>query len=67
MILWMFSEFLWLLCGEWVGGSQEWEQVAAQEVTEKIPAEDDFVCEKWSEYGCVMNIEPTRPGFGSGD
>lgn len=28
MILWIFNDFFWLLCGERIGGCQEWEQVA---------------------------------------
>lgn len=57
----IFNELLW------PRGSQEWEQVAGQEVTEEILAEDDFVSEKWSDYGFVMNIESTGPALGSGD
>lgn len=41
--------------------------MAGQEVTEEILAEDDFASEKWSDYGFVMSIEPTKPAFGSVD
>lgn len=37
------------------------------EVTEEILAGDASVSEKRSDYGCVVNIQPTRLAFGSGD
>lgn len=49
MIMQIFNE---LLCGKWAGGSQEWEQVAGQEVTEEILAEDDFA----SGSGQIMDL-----------
>lgn len=56
-----------MLCRKWAGGSQYWEQVVGQDVTEEILAEDDSVSKQWSDYGFVMYIEPIRPDFGSGD
>lgn len=41
--------------------------MASHEVIEEIMARDDCVSEKWSDYGYVMNREPKRPAFGSGD
>lgn len=64
---WIFNEFSWLLCGEGAGRSQEWAQVAGQEIIEGILAGDYSVSEERSDYGYVMNRKPTRPTFGSGD